>query len=199
MSFVKTEMQIRESEIVKEDKFKSSVLNIKLAKFKGYDSELDFFIFKSQFEKLCLKSTPIAVLPDLLKNNYLQEPALSLVKRLDSMDDIWKRLQKAYGDSRIMLKNKLSEVKKIGPLWKLKDVERIKVGLATLLNLMSDLLKLSKEHGIEQKLYHGEALDIIYDMMGDARITKWLSSVSDEDELAESDLGKDLWSSWKRS
>ena len=191
-SFIKSEMQKRESEIIKGDKFKSSVLNIKLSKFKGYDSELDFFTFKSQFEKLYIKCTPLAVLPDLLKNNYLQEPALSLVKRLDIMDDIWSRFQKAYGDPRIMLKNKLADVKKIGPLWKLKGVERIEVGLATLLNLMSDLLKLSKEHGIEQKLYHGEALDIIYTMMGDARVTKWLSTISDEEGLAEGDLWERL-------
>ena len=62
-NFVKTEMQKREAEIVKEDKFKSSALNIKLAKFKGYDSELDFFTFKSRFEKLHLKDTPIKLLP----------------------------------------------------------------------------------------------------------------------------------------
>ena len=87
------------------------------------------------------------------------------------MADIWGRLQKAYGDSRIMLKNKLNDVKNIRPIWKLKDLERLNAGLAALLNLMSELLKLSKEHGIEQKLYHGEALDIIYSMMGDKLVT----------------------------
>ena len=78
---------------------------------------------------------------------------------------MWSRLQKAYGDPRIVLKNKLADVRKIGPIWKLQGDERIKDGLATLLNLMSDILKVSKEHGIEQKPYHGEALGIIYSMM----------------------------------
>ena len=53
---------------------------------------------------------------------------------------------------------------------------------------MSELLKLSKEDGIEQKLYHGEALDIIYSMMGDKLVTKWLSGVTDENHLAEHQL-----------
>ena len=48
-----------------------------------------------------------------------------------------------------------------------------------LVNSMHDLLKLSKRFEIEQKLYHGEAFDLIQGMMGEPRITKWLTSISD--------------------
>ena len=102
--FVKN--QIDEREILKEDSFKTSYLDIKLSEFHGYESELDVFTFQAEFEKLYSKKTPTKMLPDLLKNNYLGDPALSLVKRLDDIDEIWTRLHKAYGDPRIMLKNK---------------------------------------------------------------------------------------------
>ena len=59
------------------------------------------------------------MLPDLLKNNYLENPVLALVKSLDDITEIRTRLHKAYGDARIMLKNKLIYVKNIGSIWKL--------------------------------------------------------------------------------
>ena len=173
------EMEMKKREILKQNKFETFSLNIKLPKFSGYNSELDIYTFKSQFEKLHLKITPRQLLPDLLKNNYLVDPALSLVKRLDDIEEIWKRLFRSYGDARIMLKNKMQALKRIGALWKLKDAERIKNGLASLLNVMSELLKISKEHNIEQRLYNGEALDIIYGLLGDYRLTKWLTNISE--------------------
>ena len=54
-----------------------------------------------------------------------------------------------------------------------------------LINAMHDLLQLSKRFNIEQKLYHGEALDMIQGMMGEPRLTKWLTSISDEVNLQE--------------
>ena len=121
VSFVKSEMDKRE--IIKGDKFKTKLLNIKISKFKGYNSELDIYSFQSIFEKLYSKCTPADVLPDLLKHNYLEEPALSLVRRLDTIDDIWGRLKRAYGDAKILLKNKVAELRKVGQLWKSKDAE----------------------------------------------------------------------------
>ena len=125
------------------------------------------------------------MLPDLLKNNYLENPALALVKRLDDVAEIWARLHKAYGDPRIMLKNKLAEVRAIGPMWRLKDADKLKECLMKLINSMDDLLKLSKRFNIEQKLYHGEAFDLIQSMMGEPHLTKWLISISNDDPKDE--------------
>ena len=42
-------------------------LNIKLAKFKGFFSDLDVYSFQIEFENLYKRSTPKNLLPDLLK------------------------------------------------------------------------------------------------------------------------------------
>ena len=141
---------------------------------------MDIYTFQSEFEKLYLKSTPRKMLPDLLKYNHLAEPALSLVKSLDNIDDMWSRLKKAYGDPKTMLNKKLSDVRKIGALWKIKDNEQIKEGLISIINVISDLIKLAKRHNLEGRLYYGDGLDMIYGIMGEARITKWLSSTCDD-------------------
>lgn len=49
---------------------------------------------------------------DLLKNNYLGEPALSLVKSLDDIEDMRLRLKKAYGDTKTMLSKQLQSLSK---------------------------------------------------------------------------------------
>ena len=42
------------------------------------------------------------MLSELLRNNYLKDSALSLVKNIQNIDEIWKRLKKAYGDTKII-------------------------------------------------------------------------------------------------
>ena len=44
------------------------------------------------------------MIPDLLKNNLLEESALPLIKGLTSIEDIWKRLKCASGDPKLLLK-----------------------------------------------------------------------------------------------
>ena len=109
----------------KQKTFQISSLNIKLSKFSGYDSNIDVYTFQREFEKLHLKNTPKNMLSDLLKYNYLKEPALSLVKSLESIDQIWLRLKKAYGDCNILLNRKLAIIQQIGPIWKIKENDRI--------------------------------------------------------------------------
>jgi len=184
--FIQTEIQ--EREISKEKSFQVASLNINLSKFSGYESDMDIYTFQREFDKLHLKTTPKKMLSDLLKYNYLAEPALSLVKCMDKIDEIWQRLKKAYGDANTLLRNKFSAVQKIGPLWKIKDAERLKQSLMALINGMSDLISLAKYHGIEAKLYYGDGIDTIYGLMGDTRVTKWLTLTCD-DELQ----GNDLW------
>ena len=53
---------------------------------------------------------------DVLKNNYLEGAALSLVRSVDNIDEIWQRLKSAYGDPKPLLKKKLSEINKISQL-----------------------------------------------------------------------------------
>ena len=75
-------------EVDKDLKFNKSQLNIKLERFTGYDSKSDIYTFQSDFEKIHLQSTPTRLLPDLLKNNFLADPALTLVKSLNDIASI---------------------------------------------------------------------------------------------------------------
>ena len=66
------EKEVRSRDLQKHSKLetlKASRLNIKLPKFKGYDSAMDIFTFQLMFEKPYEKRTPRTMLPDLLINN----------------------------------------------------------------------------------------------------------------------------------
>ena len=168
-------------ELHKLETFKASCLNIKLPKFEGYDSAMDIFTFQSTFEKLYEKRTPKTMLPDLLINNYLEDPALSLVKSVKDISEIWDRLKLAYGDPKSMLKKKLCEINKFTALWKIKEQEKLMEGLSKIINLMKDLTTLAVKHNIEIQLYYSGSIHKIYQLLGENRVTKWLMKISDED------------------
>ena len=180
--------EIQERELSKQKTFQISSLNIKLSKFNGYDSNIDVYTFQREFEKLHLKNTPKNMLSDLLKYNYLKEPALSLVKSLEGIDQIWLRLKKAYGDCNILLNRKLAMIQQIGPIWKIKENDRIQESLMALINGMQDLISLAKYHNIQNKLYYGNGIELIYKLMGDTRVAKWITLSCDQ-ELE----GEELW------
>ena len=89
----KVKEETNNRELDKHEIFDSSKLNIKLPKYKGYGSTLDIYTFKDTFEKIHLKSTPKSLLPDLLKNNFLEPPALNLLSNVTEIDEIWSRLK----------------------------------------------------------------------------------------------------------
>ena len=76
-----------------------------------------------------------------------------------------------------MLSKKIAEVHKVEDLWKQKDPEKLVLALSKIINLMRDLMHMAKEHKIESKLYHGDAIDKIHGLLGHARFRKWLSIV----------------------
>ena len=129
------------------------------------------------------------MMPDILKNNLLEGSALSLVKQVNDIDEIWIRLKSAYGDAKLLLKKKISEIGKINQLWKIKDPEKVVNALSKIINVMKDLEHLAVQHKIQSKLYYGDGLDRIYQLLGDNRVTRWLSIICQEnyDE-------KELWS-----
>ena len=90
-SKIKAELSTRD--VTKHATFKELLLKIRLSKFSGFTSKSDIYTFQNDFEKLHLRSTPKCYLPDLLCNNYLEDPALSMVKGENDIDEIWKRLQ----------------------------------------------------------------------------------------------------------
>ena len=116
-------------------------------------------------------------MPDLLKNNLLEESALMLVKSMTDIEDIWKRLKGAYGDPKLVLKKKLSQTGNISQLWKIRDQEKLVDALSKIMNMMRELYQLVEQHNIKSKIYSGHRLERIYQMMGDSRVTRWLSTI----------------------
>ena len=168
---VKEEMKLRE--IDKLETFKKSSLNIKLPKFVGYNSPMNIYTFISEFDKLYSGSVPKLLQADLLKNNLLDKRALSLVKSVTNIEEIWSRLKSAFGDREILLANKLSEINSFD--LKQKDSVKIVEFLSKVTNIMRDLMQLAATHSIENELYYGDAFSRIYNLLGESRMMRWLT------------------------
>ena len=111
-------------------------------------------------------------MPDLLKINLLDRSALSLVNRITDIEDIWKRLKGAYGDPKLLLKKKLSQIGNISQLWKITDQEKLVDALNKIINMMKDLCQLVEQHNIKSRLYSSDGLERICQIMGDSRVTR---------------------------
>lgn len=177
----KLKIQNQSREIEKETLFKQSKLNISLGKFGGYNSVTDVYTFHDDFEKLYGKSTPRRLKPDLLKNNYLENPALSLVKFLEDIDEIWDCLKKSYGDPKLMLSKKMKSLQNLECVWKCKNSDKIIQAFSKIINVMKELMKLAEKHEIKGKLYNSDALEFIYKAIGESRLNRWLSLTCDDD------------------
>lgn len=171
--------EITKRELDKDRKFNKSQLNIKIDKFSGYDDSTDFYTFRTNFEKMHLTSTPKRLLPDLLRNNYLADPALTVAKSLDTIDEIWERLKEAYGNTRIMLSKKLQRITHLE--LNQKDPEKLVAGISKLINMLQEVTKLANTHKIEEYLYYGDSLARIYQILGDRRTTRFLSTICEND------------------
>eukprot|EP00794_Sanderia_malayensis_P020664 gene20664-22704_t len=126
---------IEKGEVLKHKSFNEMKLNMDLKKFSGY-----------------LRNTPKKLLADLLTNNYLSDPALSLVKDVSEIDVIWDRLKQAYGNSKILLTKKLSQVNQFETISKMKDPSKIMASITQLINTIKDLVKrYSIQYGCSQR------------------------------------------------
>ena len=168
-----TEYKTREIE--KQNNYSRASLNIKLLKFNGFSSKIDIYTFQDQFEKLYLRSHPKVALPDLLKNNHLGESALLLVRDVNDIDDLWIRLKEAYGDTKHLLKQKLSELSGVENVSKSRDPSKAIDALNQVINLMKNLMQLAKRHDIENHLFYGDGLTQVYRLMGEGRVNRWLN------------------------
>ena len=135
------ENEMRNREITKQELFKESKLKINLPKFSGYESKIDIYTFQSEFMKVHKRTTPIRMMPDILKNNLLEGSALSLVRSVTDIKEIWKRQKAAYGDPKLLLKRKVAEIGKINHLFKMRDTGKIIDELSKIINTMKDLEK----------------------------------------------------------
>ena len=116
---IDNEMRKRE---IKQELFNEVKLRINLPRFSGYESKIDIYTFQSEFLEGYKRTTPTRMMPDILKNNLLEGPALSLVHIVNDIDKIWARLKAGYRDPKLLLKRKLAKIGKINNLWKIRDI-----------------------------------------------------------------------------
>ena len=161
-----------EKDISVEKMKNASDLSINLPKFSGYDGQIDFFTFKSEFKRLIESTQQKRFWIDHLKRNHLTGPALTLVESETEYDKIWERLKESYGSPRIMLQNKLSALDKLGGLYLIKDGEKLGSAIAKLCNCMRDLSKLALEYDLEGQLYEGGGLEKVMSLIGESRHRK---------------------------
>ena len=161
---------------ISEEKLKnSSNLSIDLAKFQGYESKLDIYSFKSEFEKLIQHSVQKRYWADTLKKNYLSGPALILVKNTDDIEEIWTKLVDAYGNVKLLLQNKLGHLDRLEKLGKIKSDEKLAIAISKILNSMIELSNLAEKHNIKNKLYIGGGLEKVLGLLGDKREKSFFS------------------------
>ena len=110
---------------ISEEKVKNaSLLGIELPKFGGYKSKLDFYSFKTKFEKLIAPKVKHDLLSEHLKLKYLEGQALQTVKEMDDIKLIWERLEDSFGHVPTLLNQKLEDLEKSTPLEKSKRITK---------------------------------------------------------------------------
>ena len=167
---------VRERDITAEKMKQASELVVNLPRFSGYDSEMDFFTFKSEFIRLVEQRVRKQHLADYLKHNQLEGEALKLVEKETDYEKIWTRLKESYGNARFLLQNKLLAIDNIGGLGQCKNnLEKLLSTLTSLVNIMQDLSTLAKDHDLEGQLYEGGGLEKVMSLLGDARHKRFRS------------------------
>ena len=94
--FEKLQKIVLDRDITAEKLKNGSDMLLELPKFSGYDCEMDFFTFKTQFRKLVEERVSKKHLADYLKHNYLSGQALLLVSKETDYVKIWNRLSGVF-------------------------------------------------------------------------------------------------------
>ena len=173
--------EVKERDLTEEKMKNVAALGLPLRKFGGYNSSVDYYTFKSEFEKLVVPRIQSKLLPDYIKIHYLEGQALQIVKEIDNMNDIWERLKLSFGSVNMLLANKLKTVESSDPLWKVKGDDKIIQAVSKLKNFMTELSVLAEKHGIEGALYHSSNLAKIYSLIGKTRQTSIMKKLLDHD------------------
>ena len=71
---------------------------------------MDFYAFKSEFQKLVELTVQKKYWANYLKHNYLTGSAFTLVEKESDYSKIWDRLFESFGNTRLLLQNKLGNL-----------------------------------------------------------------------------------------
>ena len=169
-----------------EEKLKLAELTkIDVGKFNG---ELgigdDYYTFKSKFTKAYVNH-PKSLTVEWLKNNHLEGPAKDAVGSLDSLDEIWDRLLKNFGDTEQMLKYKFVSIDRMGSMARRKGYKAKNVFVQALVNIMQDVLDLAEEHSLTGELNYGEQFSKVINLLENHYQNLWYKIAADESVTKE--------------
>ena len=160
---------------ISEEKLKNALsLDFELPKFSGYDSQLDIFTFKREFGKLVEPYLSKMHWADSLKWKYLSGQALTVVESLTNIEEIWRKLEKTFGDVQLLLQNKLVSLGKYDNLSDIKSDEKRITVISSILNNMTELSLLATTHNLENELYFGGGVEKVLGIMGNERKRKFI-------------------------
>ena len=168
-----------ERDISEEKLKKSSSITIELEKFKGFDSKLDIYSFRTEFERYIQKNVQSSYWLDTLKKSYLDGPALVLVEKIEDIGEVWGKLISTYGNVKLLLQKKMSCLDKLESLDKLTG-DKVVLTLSKLINTMIELSSLAHKHNLECKLYIGGGIEKVYCLIGSQLEHKFLSKNIDK-------------------
>ena len=113
-----------------------------------------------------------------MKKNCLSGGALTLVSKIDSVEEVWKKLTEVYGDASLMLQKKLLSLDKLPKMEKIKDDAKLLGCLTTLLNTITELSNLASDFKLENELYYGVGLQKILELIGTKGRRKFVKSIA---------------------
>ena len=166
---------IIDRDITLEKMKQASDIPIEIPKFTGYDCKMDFFTFRTKYQKYIEPKIRKHQYADYLKSNYLDGAALNLVEKETDYEKIWTRLKESFGNTRFLLQNKMSTLDKFANLHNHKNDQKLANLLTKIINTMKDLSDLAREHNLEGQLYEGGGLEKVLTLIGDARHKKFRS------------------------
>ena len=163
-------------------------VSIPIPKFTGTDYKIDIYTFQTKFIEEHARLPKSKCLYQL-KEKYLAGPAKEMVKLIDDIEEVWKVLKDAYGDPKVLLSYELDNVRKLGSLTKIRDHQELSAALSKLANAMENLKKTAETHSIVHELYNSHTEGLIYEIMGDQRVDRFL-------EKHDSSAGTSSQSDW---
>ena len=166
---------------ISEEKMKNAAgLNIQIPKFRGYHSEMDIYVLRTEFKKLVEPELQKSLWADYLKKNILAGPALNLVAGMEDVDLIWQQLIEVYGNTQLLLQNKIGSLSKFSNLESSTDDEKIAYMLSSILNVMGELTKLAEDYDLAAELYYGGGLQRVLDLIGRNRERRFIKKTAHE-------------------
>ena len=133
--FLKNVQKVIKDRDIPEKKLNNSTgLNIHLPKFNGYYSDMSIFTSRCKFKKLIEPNIQKVFWVDYLKKNCLAGAAYNLVFSIENIEAIWEKLTEVYGNTQLLLQNKIGSLEKFSNLEKMKDDEKITFTISSILS-----------------------------------------------------------------